>query len=111
MSNFQTLTSHLGLPMVIAVLYIGWILRTFSQRIGNVTKMKSYYRWFDVGNVLVALAILGYTLTNSAEFLERPAFFTKPNATLLIFHLPLTLGVGIDLIVTLIYWGWLLRKR
>lgn len=97
--------------MVIAVLYIGWILRTFSQRIGDVTKMKSYYRWFDVGNIFLALAILGYTLINSAEFLERPAFFTRPSAPLLIFHLPLTLGVVIDLIITLIYWGWLLRKH
>ncbi|MGC9397919.1 MAG: hypothetical protein ACP5HM_02150 [Anaerolineae bacterium] len=110
MNALQILTSHLALPSIIAVLYIGQMLRIFSKRMGEVTKMKPYYRWFNLGNAFVTLSILGYTLYNNAMLGGGPPFFTRPFAALLLFHLPLALGVIINLSVTLVYWGWLLGK-
>lgn len=111
MNNFQILTSHLVLPMLVAILYVGWILRALSRRLGEVTKMKPYYHWFYVGESLIALAIVGYTLHNNASLRGKPTWLMKPGITLLVFHLPLALGILVNLTVTLIYWGWLLRKR
>lgn len=111
MTTFQILTSHLGLPMIIAVLYVGWILRAFSQRLGEVTKMKAYYHWYYLGDLFIGVAILGYILYNNATLTQQVTWLLKPIATVLVFHLPLTLGVIINLAITLIYWGWLTRGR
>ena len=111
MTNFQILTSHLGLPMIIAVLYVGWILRAFSQRLGEVTKMKAYYQWYYLGDLFIGLATLGYILYNNAALTRQVTWLLEPTATVLVFHLPLALGVILNLVITLIYWGWLTRGR
>lgn len=111
MNDLQILTSHLVLPMLIAILYIGWILRALSRRLGEVTRMKPYYYWFYVGETFIALAMFGYTLYNNASLRGKPGWLIKPSVTLLVFHLPLALGIMINSVVTLIYWGWLIRKH
>ncbi len=111
MRHFQTLTSHLGLPMIIATLLLGWILRAFSRRLGEVTKMKPHYRWYYVGDAFIGLAALGHTLYSNAALTGQPAQMLTPLAVLGLFYLPLTLGVLIHLVITWLYWGWLIRKR
>ncbi|MGC9357205.1 MAG: hypothetical protein ACP5GX_05040 [Anaerolineae bacterium] len=111
MTDLQILTSHLGAVAVGGALYVSSLLLTFSRRMNEVTRMRARYRWFRVGNILIGLAFFGYILLCSAALGGEPAFLLNSDTVLLIFHLPLALGIGINLIVTLLYWGWLLRKR
>ena len=111
MNPLQTLTAHLGLPMIIAMLYLGWILRAFSRRLGDVTKMKPYHRWYYIGDTFIAVAALGHTMYTNATLTGHPPWFLSPVAALSLFHLPLTLGALINLIITWLYWGWLIRKH
>ncbi len=110
MTDSQILTSHLGLPLLAGMLYVGYLLRMLSQRMGAVTKMPRYYRWFDLGNILVGLATIGYVLINSAALAGRPSLCLEPAFSMLALDLPLALGVGINGLVALKYWGWLARQ-
>lgn len=110
MSEGQILTSHLGLVLFAGMLYVCYLLRTFSQRMGAVTKMPRYYRWFDVGNALITLATITYVLTSNAVLAGQPLRYLAPSYTLLAFHLPLALGISINLFTALQYWGWLAKQ-
>jgi hypothetical protein len=96
--------------MLIALIYLGIILRAFSQRIGEVTKMPPYYRWFFLGTSLLVVSTLSYTFISSAVLTDSPKIVLTPAFVLLLFHLPFTLGILINLSVALRYWGWLIRK-
>ncbi len=110
MTQLQVLTSHLSVLAVVGALYATWLLFNFSRRMTEVTRMAEHYRWFIVGEVFLGVALLGYVLLSNAALVHGPPFLLSPLFALLAFHLPLALGVGISLVVTLIYWGWLVRK-
>lgn len=111
MNTLQILTSHLGLMALGSTLYVIYLLRAFSRRIGEVTKMPAYYRWFDASSVLIAVAFLGQALLCSAALAGRPAILLSPTFALCILHVPLVLGAGIALVIAFIYWGWLIHER
>ncbi|MBN1921835.1 MAG: hypothetical protein JW892_11355 [Anaerolineae bacterium] len=110
MTDSQILTSHLAAPLFAGMVYVGYLLRLLSQRMGAVTKMPRYYRWFDLGNALIALATLSYVFINSASLAGRPSWCLAQQFSLLAFHLPIALGVTINGITTLKYWGWLAKQ-
>lgn len=110
MTNLEIITGNLGLPILIGTLYVSWLLQGFSQRLGEVTKMKAYYRWFSLGNAFLIISILSYIVRYNTVLAQRPEMFLTPLFTLLAFHLPLALGVILNLTITLIYWNWLGRK-
>ena len=110
----QILTSHLGVAIFVAVIYMNWLLKRFSQRIGEVTRMPLYYRWFGISNVFVFFALLSYTFQCSAALAVRESerlFILDPLFSLFTFYIPLTLGIGMDVIVGFVYWGWLIHER
>ncbi len=111
MNTPQILTSHLGLLALGSTLYIIQLLRAFSRRMGEVTKMPAYYRWFDAGSALIAVAFLGHAALCSAALAGQPAILLSPTFALCILHLPLALGAGICLAIVSIYWGWLIHER
>ncbi|MBN1262185.1 MAG: hypothetical protein JXB35_16020 [Anaerolineae bacterium] len=111
MTDLQILTSHLGILALVATMFICRILRVLSSRMGTVTRMPPYHRWFNVGNAFLGLGTLGYVAQCSAALAGKPAVVLTPDFELLAFHLPLTAGVIINLIVTLKYWGWLAKSR
>ncbi len=114
MTSLQILTSHLGVAVLVSVIYASWLLRSFSQRIGEVTRMPSYYRWFTLGNVLMFIALLSYTFQCSAALTPEVASSTlilHTKFSLWTFYIPLAIGVGIDTTVTLIYWKWLIHEK
>lgn len=111
MKDFEILTSHLGAGILIGVIYMGWLLRNFSRRMGEVVKMRPYYRAFDVGNVLILVATLSYILQCSAALPQRPQSVLSPRFSVTSFYLPLGIGIAVDLAATLVYWGWLLKQR
>ncbi len=110
MNSSQILTSHLALPMLLALVYLSFMLRAFSRRLGEVTKMNSYYRWFYPGTGLLIVAALSYTILNNAALTGRPKLVLTPIFMLTLFHLPFTLGILLTLGVALRYWGWLIHK-
>ncbi len=110
MTDSQILTSHLALPLFASILYVGYLLRMLSQRMGAVTKMPPYYRWFDLGNALIAAATISYIFVSSAALAGRPVTYLTPTFSLLTLHLPLTLGIGINSWIALKYWGWLAKQ-
>ena len=111
MTIAQILTSHLGLMALVGTLYLCHLLQIFSQRMGAVTKMPAYHSWFHVGNSLIAAAALSYIVQSSAAMTGAPDLVLTTTFTVWTFHLPLALGVGINLAVTLIYWGWLIKEH
>lgn len=110
MTDGQILTSHLATPLFAGMIYVGYLLRMLSQRMGAVTKMPRYYRWFDLGNALIALATLSYVFINSAALAGKPPSCLTPQFSLLTLHLPIALGVTVNGITTLKYWGWLAKQ-
>lgn len=111
MTDAQILTSHFGLPVLVGMLYVCYLLRMLSQRMGAVTKMPRYYCAFDVGNTLITVATISYILMSSAALVGRPLGYLAPTFTLFAFQLPLALGAGINGLVALKYWGWLARQH
>jgi hypothetical protein len=111
MTTAQILTSHLGLMALVGTLYLCHLLQTFSRRMGDVTKMTAYHNWFHVGNSLIAVAAMSYIVQSSAAMTGAPALVLTTAFAVLTFHLPLALGVGINLATTLIYWGWLMKEH
>jgi len=111
MTNIQILTSHLGLLGLGSTLYLSQILKTFSRRMGEVTKMPPYYRWFDVSSIFISIAFLGQAMLCSAALAGRPAILFTDAFALYTFYLPLAVGAGIDIGVALVYWGWLIHEH
>jgi hypothetical protein len=95
-----------GLSALLLALSLYIIL---SSRLGAVTKMPPYYYWFLVGGSFTGLA-LGVSILRSAAYLShRPevAFLTSPEFGLFFFHIPLLVGVLINLAAAWRYWSWL----
>jgi hypothetical protein len=111
MTDTEVLTSHLGTGILIGILYINWLLRMLSRRMGEVTKMRAYFRGFDLGNILLIIATLSYIFQCNAALAAQPAGVLNFQFALTTFYLPLTLGIGINLVSAIIYWGWLFRRR
>lgn len=97
----------LGLVALIAAVYL---YANLSRRLGAVTKMPPYYRWFLPGGVLMALALTVWVIQRAASLscLETVAPLATPLFGLLFFHIPLLIGVGINVAVVWRYWSWLL---
>lgn len=111
MSVAEVLTSHLGIGLFLAVLYLSWLLRVLSRRMGEVTRMPPHYKWFDLGMVLILLTMLSYQFICSTALVSPANVQLNPSHILWIFYLPLALGITLNLSVAVTYWGWLLRER
>jgi hypothetical protein len=77
------ITTALGPFGLAAVVYLGAILSTLSERLNAVAKKGNYHRWFRVANGLIALAV----------------------------HIPLAVGATADLVLVWYYWGWILKEK
>jgi hypothetical protein len=102
--------SVLGL---LAALYMLYIFVILSRKLGNVTKMKPYYRGLYVSMFLTLISILAHLLKVAAWL--NPT--SVPNVLLsdgfysVTFYVPMALAATISLVVVLRYWGWLFSER
>ncbi len=109
-TGFFIALSPLG---TISLIFLFFILARLSEKLGAVTKMAPYYRWFWLGLGLMVIALIaqllriGVLLAKQASYLwlDTPAFY------LFSYHLPMAIGITISLIVTWRYWSWLLTER
>ncbi len=106
-------TTSLGPLGLLVVSYLGLLFGNFSRRLSAVTKMPDYYRWFQVASLLVALAAMGQTVRGTAVLAPELALpvLLEPWFALVSFHIPLAVGVTIDLWLVLYYWRWILKEK
>jgi|YNPBryBLVA2012_1023415.scaffolds.fasta_scaffold33156_2 hypothetical protein len=78
------------------------IVGLLSQRLGAVTKMPAYYRWFYVAAVLVGASSVTRILGASTGLDEGLALFCTAT---------FALGVTIGVVVAWRYWSWLFGER
>jgi hypothetical protein len=110
MAAFFTLLSPLG---TIAIIFLFFILARLSEKLGAVTRMLPYYRWFWVGIGFQGIALISQLLRISVSLTGQTGYWLSNNPPfyLVTYHLPMAIGVTIGLVVTWRYWSWLLTER
>jgi hypothetical protein len=104
----------LGAMGLISVLYALVILAQFGRKLGAVTKMRPFYRGYYIAAGCVGLALVMRFIRASVFWAPRetiPSLLNAPVFYLLLYHLPLAIGLSIGLAITWHYWGWLLKER
>ena len=109
-------TTPLGVAGLLAIAYLGLLFANFSRRLSAVTRMANYHRWFLVANVLVILAAMSQAMRSTAALapdLAPPILVNEMKAwfSLVSFHIPLVMGITIDLVLAWYYWGWILKEK
>ena len=90
------------------------VLAQFGRKLGKVTAMRPYYRGYYAAIALVGLALV-------VRFIRVSLFWAPPGTNssvlndpifyLLLYHLPLALGLCVGLGITWRYWSWLLKEQ
>nr|HID14607.1 hypothetical protein [Anaerolineae bacterium] len=109
----KVITTPLAPVGLLAVVYLGFLFANFSRRLGAVTKMADYYRWFMVANGFVTLAVVSQIMRGAANLAPHlaPPVLLEHWFALVSFHIPLAIGVTLDLVLVWYYWEWILRER
>lgn len=106
------ITTPLAPAGLIAIAYLGIIFAKLSQRLNEVTKRGEHYRWFRVANILVALAAASQAIRGVASVAANPyPILLKPWFALVSFHIPLAMGVTLDLVLVWYYWVWAFKEK
>lgn len=104
----------IGSVGLFSLIYALLILAQFGRKLGAVTKMKPYYKIYYIAACCLGLALVMRFLRASVFWAPPetiPALLNSPTFYLLLYHLPLAIGLGLGLVVTWHYWSWLLRER
>ena len=70
-------------------------------------------RWFQLANGLIVIAATSQIIRGTAAVaadLVLP-FLLEDWFSLVSFHIPLALGVTLDLVLVGYYWGWILTEK
>lgn len=102
----------LGSGGLMSAIYVILILARLSQKLGAVTKMRSYYRGFYVSVVFLLVSLTAHLMKTGMLLAspQAPAWLNNGWFYLLAYHLPFAIGTSISLAITLRYWDWLLRE-
>ncbi|MBI3915215.1 MAG: hypothetical protein HY327_13645 [Chloroflexi bacterium] len=108
----RLLLAMLSLLGVGAFLSTYFVLARLSRRLGDVLKMKPYYRGYYLSAALAALALTSDFISLRVHVPVGTEYLFPTDAQFLLwtFYLPLALSAIVALIVTWRYWGWLLRR-
>ncbi|MGD1995870.1 MAG: hypothetical protein PVH62_03755 [Anaerolineae bacterium] len=108
----KVLTTPLGPMSLLALIYATTIYMSLSRRLGAVTRMQLYYRGFLVAIAFLSLALAAYVAHNAAYLTQDPSseWLLSPTFWLLFFHIPLFIGVAINVGLVWWYWSWLLKE-
>lgn len=107
------ITTPLGPVGLLAIVYLGFLFANFSRRLSAVTKMTDHYRWFWVANLFVGLATMSQIMRGSAALAPQraPPILLESWFALVSFHIPLAIGVTLDLVLVWYYWRWILKEK
>lgn len=107
------LTGPSSAVSLIAEIYLLYIFAMLSRKLGNVTKMRSYYRGLYAAIALIVVAIVAHSLrlTALASPDLLPSALKADSFYLFAYYLPMAVAATISLIVAWRYWGWLFRER
>ncbi|MCP4537395.1 MAG: hypothetical protein GY832_09635 [Chloroflexi bacterium] len=108
------ITTPLGVVGLLAVAYLGFLFANFSRRLSAVTRMANHHQWFLIANIFVALAAMSQIIRSTAALAPpniAPAVVLQPWFSLISFHIPLAIGITIDLVLVWYYWGWILKEK
>ncbi len=114
MSGYQGLAEVLLSPLgpigLIGLLFILDVYYNLSRRLGEVNRMPPYYRRFLIGSGFVGVSVLAQIIRVSASISCHPdsARLLSPSFGLVVFYLPLLIGVLISVLAAWRYWSWLL---
>ncbi|MBN1659744.1 MAG: hypothetical protein JXA93_15160 [Anaerolineae bacterium] len=98
---------------LISLVFAQVILGQFGRKLGAVTKMRAYYQAYYVAGALLTLALVIRFLRASIFWAPESDIAPALNSPLLylfLYHLPLAAGLTIGLVVTWLYWSWLLKE-
>jgi hypothetical protein len=104
----------LGSVGIISLIYGLLVLAQFGRKLGAVTKMRAYYRGYYAAAGCLGLALVVRFIRASVFWAPPETISTALNAPLfylLLYHLPLALGLSVGLAITWHYWSWLLKER
>jgi hypothetical protein len=110
MAAFFTLLSPLG---TISIIFLFFILARLSEKLGAITRMPPYYRWFWVGIGFLGIALISQFLQISVSLTKQTSYQWLDSSLfyLVTYYLPMAVGVTIGLAITWRYWSWLLTER
>jgi hypothetical protein len=97
----------IGLASLVSSIYL---YVNLSRKLGAVTKMRPYYRWFLVGAGFIGLALVVAILRGAASLAcrEETDFMTSLSFSFWFYHIPLLIGTLISVVTVWRYWSWLL---
>ncbi|MFQ6014712.1 MAG: hypothetical protein ACE5NP_04640 [Anaerolineae bacterium] len=103
----------LGSAGLASLLYVTQILAKLSQKLGEVTKMKEYFRAYRLSLSLFGTALFTQLLKTSTLSASHSLPFPLDSDLfyMIFYHIPLAAGATIALAITIKYWGWLLRQE
>jgi hypothetical protein len=99
----------LGSTGLAAIIYMLFILAQFGRKLGAVTKMSPYYRGYYIAIGCVGLALMVRLLRISVFQVPSDDILHTSLFYLLLYHLPLAIGLSLSLGITWRYWSWLLK--
>jgi hypothetical protein len=103
-----------GSAGLISLIYGLLILAQFGRKLGAVTKMRPFYRGYYAAAGCLGLALVVRFIRASVFWAPPETISTLLNAPvfyLLLYHLPLAVGLSGGLAITWHYWSWLLKER
>ena len=103
----------LGSLATLAIVLLVYILAKLSARFGTVIKMQPIYRYYYLAAGLMTISFLIQILVSVPHLIPgvNLAWLASSWLLLLVYHLPLVIGVTISLIITWRYWSWLVTER
>lgn len=109
----NVITTPLVSAGLLAVVYLSILFANLSRRLGAVTKMTERYRLFGLAAGFIALAAMSQVVRGTAALSAQNdfPFLLEPWFALVSFHLPLAIGVTLDLVLVWYYWGWILKEK
>jgi hypothetical protein len=102
----------LGSVSLLAIVLLLYILARLSERFGAVIKMQPLYRYYYPAGGLISFSFLIHLVVINSQLIPglNLSWLTASWLLLLVYYLPLGVGLTISLIVTWRYWSWLVTE-
>jgi hypothetical protein len=106
------IAAALGPVGLAAIVDLGLILSTLSERLNAVAKKTDHHRWFKLANSLIAVSVISQVIRTAATLAPERALpaLLEPWFALVTFHIPLALGTSALLLLVRYYWGWIMKE-